>query len=67
VNEDTTYIRIRPYERDGRVKIRADLKAKEGNGRFSAKASWEAPPLCPEVRKKAKEHLKPIWASSARE
>jgi hypothetical protein len=66
VNEDTTYIRIRPYERDGRVKIRADLKAKEGNGRFSAKASWEAPPLCPEVRKKAKEHLKPIWASNAR-
>jgi hypothetical protein len=66
VNEDTTYIRIRPNERDGRIKIRADLKPKEGNGRFSAKATWEAPPMCPDVRKKSKDHLKPIWASNGR-
>ncbi len=45
VNEDTTYIRIRPNERDGNVKIRADVKGKEGSGRFTAKAFWEAPPF----------------------
>jgi hypothetical protein len=64
VNEDTTYIRIRPSERDGKVKLRADVKGKEGNGKFVAKAFWEAPPLCPETRKKAKEHLRPAWAST---
>jgi hypothetical protein len=66
VNEDTTYIRIRPNERDGKVKIRADVKAKEGSGRFTAKAFWEAPPLCPEIRKRSKDHMKPVWASSGR-
>lgn len=50
VNEDSTYVRIRPQERDGRIRIRADIKPKEGNGRFTAKASWEAPPLDAEVR-----------------
>jgi hypothetical protein len=64
LNEDTTYIRIRPSERDGKVKLRADLKGKEGNGKFAAKAFWEAPPLCPETRKKARDHLKPTWASA---
>jgi len=66
VNEDTTYVRIRPQERDGRIRIRADVKPKEGNGRFTAKASWEAPPLDAEIRKRAKDHLKPTWASGGR-
>jgi hypothetical protein len=64
VSDETTYIRIRPVERDGKVKLRADIKAKEGSGKFSTKATWEAPPMCPEVRKKARDHLKPIWASA---
>jgi hypothetical protein len=64
VSDELTYIRIRPVERDGKVKLRADTKAKEGSGKFSTKATWEAPPMCPEVRKKAKDHLKPIWASA---
>jgi hypothetical protein len=63
VSEDTTYVRIRPVEREGKVKLRADIKAKVGSGKFSTKATWEAPPLCPEVRKKARDHLKPVWAS----
>jgi hypothetical protein len=66
LNEETTYVRIRPTERDGRVRIRADVKPKEGNGKFSTKATWDAPPLCPEVRKMARDHLKPIWASGGR-
>jgi hypothetical protein len=64
VNEDTTYVRIRPVERDGKVKIRADTKNKEGSGKFSTRATWDIPPICPEVRKKACDHLKPIWASA---
>jgi hypothetical protein len=64
VNEDTTYVRIRPVERDGKVKIRADTKNKEGSGKFSTRATWDIPPICPEVRKKARDHLKPIWASA---
>jgi hypothetical protein len=63
VSEDSTYVRIRPVEREGRVKLRADTKAKEGASKFTTKATWEAPPLCPEIRKKARDHLKPTWAS----
>jgi len=64
VNEETTYVRIRPVERDGKVKIRADTKNKEGSGKFSTRATWDIPPICPEVRKKACDHLKPVWASA---
>ena len=64
VNDDTTYTRIRPVEREGKVKLRADTKGKEGSGKFSMKATWDAPPLCPEVRKKAVDYLKPTWASA---
>ncbi len=64
VNEETTYVRIRPVERDGKVKIRADTKNKEGSGKFSTRATWDIPPICPEVRKKACDHLKPLWASA---
>ncbi len=64
VDEECTYVRIRPTERDGKVRLRADVKDKEGAGKFVAKASWEVPPLCPEVRKRARDHLKPIWASA---
>jgi hypothetical protein len=64
VDDSTTYIRIRPVEREGKVKLRADTKIKEGSGKFSTRATWEAPPLCPEVRKKSRDHLKPVWASA---
>jgi hypothetical protein len=65
VNEETTYIRIRPNERDGKIRLRADIKPKEGNGRFSARAVWDAPPLCGDLRKLAKDHLKPAWVGGA--
>jgi hypothetical protein len=41
------------------------MKVKEGNGKLVANALWEPPPpLCPETRKKARDHLKPTWASA---
>ncbi len=65
MNEESTYVRIRPVETDGKVKLRADVKEKEGSAKFVAKATWEAPPpLCPEIRKMAKDYLKPQWASN---
>jgi hypothetical protein len=47
VDDSTTYIRIRPVEREGKVKLRADTKVKEGSGKFSTRATWEAPPPLP--------------------
>jgi hypothetical protein len=54
LNEDTTYLRIRPVEREGKVKLRADTKAKEGTGKFSTRATWEAPPLVPRGKEEGK-------------
>jgi len=66
VDEDTSYVRIRPAERDGRMRIKADVKEKTNSGRFSLKAVWDVPPICSEVRKMAKDYLKPTWASGQR-
>jgi hypothetical protein len=66
VNEDSTYIRIRPVERDGRLRIRADVKDKTSTGRFVPRASWGIPPIDPEVRNKARDLLIPDWLSPSR-
>jgi len=66
VSEDTSYIRIRPAERDGRLRIKAEVKEKSNPGRFSLKAVWDIPPICSEIRKAAKDYLKPTWASGQR-
>jgi len=34
IDEETTYVRIRPVERDGRLRIKADTKEKTSTGRF---------------------------------
>jgi hypothetical protein len=66
VNEDSTYIRIRPVERDGRLRIRADVKDKTSTGRFVPRASWGIPPIDPEVRNKARDLLIPDWFTPSR-
>jgi hypothetical protein len=66
VNEDSTYIRIRPVERDGRLRIRADTKDKVSTGRFVPRASWAIPPIDPEIRKKARELIVPDWLNASR-
>ena len=40
--ERTHYIKLRPEVREGRTKIRGEVKEKEG-GRFRTVAFWEAP------------------------
>jgi hypothetical protein len=66
VNEDSTYIRIQPVERDGRLRIRADTKDKVSTGRFVPQASWAIPPIDPEIRKKARELIVPDWLNASR-
>jgi glutaredoxin len=60
--EDKHYIRIRPEERDGKWRIKADIKPKDGEGRFRLGATWDIPPMCPDVRKKHQAWIKPTWA-----
>ncbi len=48
----TNYIRIRPEEKEGLWKIRADIKPKEGNGKFLLKSKWNIAPLDGDNRKR---------------
>ena len=66
VDESTTYVRLRPDNRDGKWRIRADVRPKEGEGRFVHKATWEMPPLEEEVRKAVPNWHKPTWADVVR-
>jgi hypothetical protein len=63
--EEKHYIRIRPDERDGRWKIKADVKPKDSEGRFRLGATWDVPPMCAEVRKNNPGWIKPTWAQVA--
>jgi len=42
--EQDSYIRIRPEDREGNIRIRADVKSKAG-GRYMMKGIWMCPPL----------------------
>ncbi len=63
-SQDRFYIRIRPEEREGTWKIRADVKAKEGSGRFVPAARWAVPPLDENIRATVKDWEKPVWSAS---
>ncbi len=63
VDPGTNYIRIRPEEREGNWKIRADVKPKEGNGKFTLKAKWNIPPLETEIRQKITDWKNPAGLS----
>jgi len=63
VAEDRTYIRIRPEDRDGKMRIRADIKPKDGNERFVLKAFWKVPAMDTDIREANKDWAKPTWAN----
>jgi hypothetical protein len=63
ISESDTYIRIRPSERDGKVKIRAETKKKDGAGKFSVYATWEVPPMEGPARLATKDWDTPVWAA----
>ena len=50
VDGNVNYIRIRPDDRDGRIRIKADVKSKEGQSKFTARASWAVPAFDPTLR-----------------
>jgi hypothetical protein len=60
--DDKYFVRIRPEERDGKWRIKADVKPREGNERFKLGATWEIPPMCPEIRRKVPGWATPTWA-----
>jgi hypothetical protein len=60
--DDKHYVRIRPEERDGKWRIKADVKAKDSNEKFRLGATWEVPPMCQEIRKRNPGWLTPTWA-----
>ena len=64
IDTNTHYIRIRPEEKDGQWKIRADTKEKVGTSKFTIKARWSVPPMDPTLRNANKDWAKPTWVKS---
>jgi hypothetical protein len=60
--DDKHYVRIRPEEREGKWRIKADIKLKDSNDRFRLGASWDVPPMCLNIRKVTPGWDKPTWA-----
>jgi hypothetical protein len=60
-SDATHYIRIRPDERDGIWKIRADVKPKEGNNKFVSVAFFDIPPLDEKLKRFVAGWEKPTW------
>jgi hypothetical protein len=60
-SDQTHYIRIRPEERDGVWKIRADAKRKNSEGRFISVASFEIPPLDDKLKNNVSGWATPVW------
>jgi hypothetical protein len=59
--EQSHYIRIRPEERDGSWKIRADVKPKQGEGRFINVATFDIPPMDNNLKKHVSGWATPTW------
>jgi hypothetical protein len=55
------YIRIRPEERDGSWRIRADVKAKNSNERFFNVAAFDIPPLDNSLKTNCAGWENPVW------
>ena len=62
-SDTINYIRIRPEERDGKLKIRADVKPKEGTAKFALKATWTVPAYDNNIRPAG--WSTPTWANVA--
>jgi hypothetical protein len=60
-SDSTHYIRIRPEEKDGIWKIRADAKEKSGNARFVSVASFDIPPFDESLKKFFSGWATPTW------
>jgi hypothetical protein len=59
------YVRIRPEQRDGSWRIKADAKSKaeDSSGKFFPVAAFDLPPMDPALRSLCDSWLRPIWTS----
>jgi hypothetical protein len=64
--ENTHFIRIRPEEREGTMRIRADVKEKNSDSRFTPVASFEIPPIEDCLKKSVSGWEKPVWKRATR-
>jgi len=62
IDEASHYIRIRPEDRDGRLRLRADTKPKAGSGKFTIRATWNIPALDNTIRNRNRDWAKPTMA-----
>jgi hypothetical protein len=60
-DDQSHYIRIRPEERDGVWRIRADAKKKTGDSKFVSVASFDIPPLDENLKKNVSGWATPTW------
>ena len=60
-SEKEWWIRVRPEEEDGKVRVRVDTKPRSG-GRFRPKAIWACPPLSRGMWEMVDGLYDPIWA-----
>jgi hypothetical protein len=60
-SDQTHFIRIRPEERDGSWRIRADVKQKDSDARFVSVASFDIPPLDESLKISCAGWEKPVW------
>jgi hypothetical protein len=63
VSEQDNYIRIRPEERNGKLRIRGDVKAKN-NGKFETKVYWQVPPMDNGLVGANLDLVKPMWVGT---
>jgi hypothetical protein len=64
-SDENYHVRVRPEERDGRIRIKADIKAKAGTEWFMGLASFNLPPLDASLQKTSYESSKSVWVSRA--
>ena len=58
--EQDCWIRVRPEEEEGRIRIRVDTKPMAG-GRFKVKGLWKCPPLKKGLWDSVEGILDPVW------
>jgi hypothetical protein len=62
-SDQSHYVRIRPEQRDGSWRIRADATEKDSTGKFLPVASFGLLPLEDSLQTGNGDWLKPVWTS----
>jgi hypothetical protein len=63
IDDKDYYIRIRPEDRNGRLRIRGDIKKKDG-GKFEPKAYWCVPAMDANLNSSNSDLIKPIFVKA---